>query len=78
MSKIILDGYRIDPSHDDISAFLLKNMVWYDKPRSEIKVGNKRLNYYLENDVKVLTTFTQDEMPGRVILPVEFTVLSSN
>ena len=51
-------------------------MFWYDKINNKIKVGNKELNYYIENDEKYLTTLTQVELPGKNILALEFSILS--
>ena len=76
MSKILLNGFRIDPSHTDLEAILLSKMFWYDKINNKIKVGNKELNYYIENDEKYLTTLTQAELPGKNILALEFSILS--
>lgn len=76
MSKIMLNGFRINPAHTDLQAILLSNLLWYDKVRNQIKVGNKSLNYYIENDEKYLTTLTQAELPGKNIMALEFSVLS--
>lgn len=76
MSKIILNGFRISPLQSDLDAIMLKNLLWYDKINILLKVGNKRLNYYIENEEKYLTTFTQEELPLKTILPLEFNVLS--
>lgn len=76
MSKIMLNGFRIDPIHTDLQAILLSNLLWYDKVQNRIKVGNKSLNYYIENDEKHLTTLTQAELPGKNIMALEFSVLS--
>lgn len=76
MSKIIFDGFRISEAQTDQEAILIKNIVWYDKVHNFIKVGNKVLNYYVENNEKVLTTLTQAELPGKAILPLEFSVIT--
>ena len=76
MSKIILNGFRISPLQSDLDTIMLKNLLWYDKINTLLKVGNKRLNYYIENEEKYLTTFTQEELPLKTILPLEFNVLS--
>jgi hypothetical protein len=77
MSKILLNGFRTDPNHTDLEAILLSRLFWYDKINNKIKVGNKVLNYYIENEEKYLTTLTQAELPGKNILALEFSVLSS-
>ena len=39
-------------------------------------VGSKKLNYYVENNEKILTTLTQMELPNKIVLPLEFSVIS--
>lgn len=83
MSRVILEGFKTDPTTENINAILTKDLVWYDKINQRIKVGAKVLNYYTDptggadgGPIKVLTTLTQAEAPTKVISPVEFTVLS--
>lgn len=83
MSKIVMNGFRTDASLEDIDALLLKNILWYDSVKNQIKVGNKVLNYYIDETLpaddiyskRVLTTLTQAEAPTKTIFPLEFNVL---
>lgn len=74
MSKILMDGFKIDASLD----LILKTdkLLWYDSINNKLKVGAKNLNYYVDatTNEKVLTVLSQEESPGINILPVEFTV----
>lgn len=76
MSKIILNGFRIDSTHTDLQAILIKNLLWYNSINSLLMVGSKKLNYYVENNEKILTTLTQIELPNKIVLPLEFSVIS--
>lgn len=76
MSKIILNGFRIDSTHTDLQAILIKNLLWYNSINSSLMVGSKKLNYYVENNEKILTTLTQIELPNKIVLPLEFSVIS--
>lgn len=76
MSKIILNGFRIDSTHTDLQAILVKNLLWYNSINSSLMVGSKKLNYYVENNEKILTTLTQIELPNKIVLPLEFSVIS--
>ena len=76
MSKIILNGFRIDSTHTDLQAILIKNLLWYNSINSSLMVGSKKLNYYVENNEKILTTLTQMELPNKIVLPLEFSVIS--
>lgn len=76
MSKIILNGFRIDSTHTDLQAILIKNLLWYNSINSSLMIGSKKLNYYVENNEKILTTLTQIELPNKIVLPLEFSVIS--
>lgn len=76
MSKIILNGFRIDSTHTDLQAILIKNLLWYNSINFSLMVGSKKLNYYVENNEKILTTLTQMELPNKIVLPLEFSVIS--
>ena len=76
MSKIILNGFRIDSTHTDLQAILIKNLLWYNSINFSLMVGSKKLNYYVENNEKILTTLTQIELPNKIVLPLEFSVIS--
>ena len=77
MSKIILNGFRIDSSHTDLQAVLLKNLLWYDQITGSLKIGSKKLNYYIENNEKILTTLSQMELPNKIVKLLEFSVVST-
>ena len=49
---------------------------WYNSINSSLMVGSKKLNYYVENNEKILTTLTQIELPNKIVLPLEFSVIS--
>lgn len=77
MSKIILDGFKTDVTHEDQDAILIRNILWYDKINGLLKVGNKQLNYYFDDIINqnVYTVLTQSELPAKNVLPVEFTII---
>lgn len=76
MSKIILNGFRVESTHTDLQAILIKNLLWYNSINSSLMIGSKKLNYYVENNEKILTTLTQIELPNKIVLPLEFSVIS--
>lgn len=76
MSKVILNGFRINELHNDGKAILLKDVLWFDNINNQIKVGDRVLNYYIENNKKILTTLNQSEIIGKTIYPIEFTIVS--
>lgn len=77
MSKVLMEGFKTKVTVEDFDAILLKNLLWYDHVNNQLKVGNKRLNYYYDapTNKNVLTTLTQSELPAKNVLPVEFTTI---
>lgn len=78
MSKIIMEGFRTDATMENIDAIHTTQLFWYDKVNQCLKVGAKKLNYYIDTtvtpQVKVLTLLQPTDNPSLNILPVEFTI----